>query len=783
VAASAAAQVVDSSVSTIVPRAAALDEDFKKLPGKIYELVASATLNKELLEVKTRLSAHKVKLGELKASGLYSFDKISELRTSVKESQQNVDKIQQKITNRIKEIEQLRQAWEANKSSWSALQKSQNSDSEAVKTIFKEIDQKLNKALKMLDGVESPLVQLQKGASETAAEFQDLTKEIDNNIAAMRKDLFRKSRPAMFTPSFVKQFDKSLWEEFWIGVASLNLPDSRFYSSQGWVLSLQLLGILLFIWLFSTINLEKARQISLDFLIERKFSAALFAGIALFYPLFEDLPNIARVFLWTLMCVGGARVLASVVQTPWRRRLIYLLSALFLFSQFAYLVNLPSPIYRIYVALVGLLGAIVCFWRVRLSKDPEMTLPFVIAAKIGGLTMLVIFVAQAAGFAGLGNHLLEVAIKTVFFLLSAWIIAVILRGIAEALLDNVYVKRSQIFKKHSSHIIKRVKFVINIVAIYLTLAGLMPIWGLQDSFAESAYNIMALGFYLQGERITIGVMVTAIALLYLSIFASWMVQRILDEEVYPRKRVESGVGISINRLIHYAFVTIGAVIAMSTIGIGLQSLAVLMGAFGIGIGFGLQNIVNNFASGLILLFERSIKVGDVVQVAGIWGKIKNLGLRATVVETFDHSELIVPNSDLVSTTVTNWTLSDRQIRIILKVGVAYGSDVKLVTSILHSVARENPFVMKFPEPSVLFMGFGNSSLDFELRVFVSDIDNMLSLRSEINQEIDRQFREHNVEIPFPQNDLHIRTMDEPFKESIRQLTGKTIADPDQPSAD
>ncbi len=287
---------------------------------------------------------------------------------------------------------------------------------------------------------------------------------------------------------------------------------------------------------------------------------------------------------------------------------------------------------------------------------------------------------------------------------------------------------------------------------------------------------------MQGERITIGVIVTAIALLYLSLFASWLVQRILDEEVYPRKKVDQGVGISVNRLIHYAFVIIGAVIAMSTIGIGLQSLAVLMGAFGIGIGFGLQNIVNNFASGLILLFERSIKVGAVVQISGSWGKIKNLGLRATVVETFDHAELIVPNSDLVSTTVTNWTLSDRQIRIILKVGVAYGSDVKLVTSILHSVARENPFVMKFPEPSVLFMGFGSSSLDFEMRVFVSDIDNMLSLRSEMNREIDRQFREHNVEIPFPQSDLHIRTMDEPFKESIMQLTRKTIADT-EPSAE
>ncbi|PKL47493.1 MAG: hypothetical protein CVV42_12890 [Candidatus Riflebacteria bacterium HGW-Riflebacteria-2] len=298
---------------------------------------------------------------------------------------------------------------------------------------------------------------------------------------------------------------------------------------------------------------------------------------------------------------------------------------------------------------------------------------------------------------------------------------------------------------------------------------MLYVWGLFDNSSHAATAILALGVSFQGVNLTIGLLVSAIVALYLALFASWLIQTILNEEVYPRKKVDRGVGISINRLISYAFVVVGISMAFSTLGIGMQNLTVIIGALGVGIGFGLQNIVNNFASGLILLFERSIKVGDVVQINGEWGLIKNLGLRATVVETFDRSELIVPNSDLVSATVTNWTLTDRQVRLIIPVGVAYGSDVDLVTRLLLQITEENPVVMKFPAPIVLFLNFGASSLDFELRCWVADIDKRLTIKDEINREIDRLFREHNIEIPFSQHDLHIRSIDTPARAALSEI--------------
>ncbi|EFK11702.1 Potassium efflux system KefA family protein [delta proteobacterium NaphS2] len=204
----------------------------------------------------------------------------------------------------------------------------------------------------------------------------------------------------------------------------------------------------------------------------------------------------------------------------------------------------------------------------------------------------------------------------------------------------------------------------------------------------------------------------------------------------------------------------GFLMALVAVGFDFTKLTIILSALGIGVGFGLQNIVNNLVSGLILLFERPVRVGDSIEVNGKWAEIKKIGLRATSVRTFDQADVIIPNSDLVSSQVINWTLSNRRVRLIIPVGVAYGSDVSLVMETLVASARENSKIAVSPSPQVLFLNFGESSLDFELRVWVLDADNRLAVSSELHQEIDRRFREAKIEISFPQRDLHLRSLDE-----------------------
>ncbi len=230
-----------------------------------------------------------------------------------------------------------------------------------------------------------------------------------------------------------------------------------------------------------------------------------------------------------------------------------------------------------------------------------------------------------------------------------------------------------------------------------------------------------------------------------------------------------------SRLIHYCFILVGFLLAVTALGFTLTNLTILGGAIGVGIGFGLQAIVNNFASGIILLFERPIKVDDMIQVGDLPCKVKKIGLRATVVQSLDDAEIVVPNSDLITTQVTNWTLSARRMRLRIPVGVAYGSDVPLVMKILMECAEENKSVLRNPAPRVLFLTFGESSLDFELRIWIGDFANRRLVQSELNQEIDRRFRSAEIEIPFPQRDLHLRSIDESAASTLESPMGEQLS--------
>jgi potassium efflux system protein len=199
----------------------------------------------------------------------------------------------------------------------------------------------------------------------------------------------------------------------------------------------------------------------------------------------------------------------------------------------------------------------------------------------------------------------------------------------------------------------------------------------------------------------------------------------------------------------------GLAAAVSTAGVELNKFPVITGALGVGVGFGLQNIVNNFASGLVLLFERPIRIDDVVEVAGLVGTVKRIGARSSIINTGQGAEVIVPNSNLLSNQVINWTLSSPRRRAEILVGVAYGSDPEAILKLLTSVAAENSNVMTDPAPVAYFLGFGDSALNFELRFWSASQDTWFQLKSDVAIGVARVLRQANIEIPFPQRDLHL----------------------------
>jgi small-conductance mechanosensitive channel len=232
-----------------------------------------------------------------------------------------------------------------------------------------------------------------------------------------------------------------------------------------------------------------------------------------------------------------------------------------------------------------------------------------------------------------------------------------------------------------------------------------------------------------------------------------VIMRVFDKTDFP-EALEYGIA----RILGYIFLVIGFYMAFQIVGIDLSSLTIIAGGISVGVGFGLQNIINNFVSGIIIFAEQPIAIGDRVEVSGIAGRVEKISLRSTMVVTSDNITMIVPNADFISQTVTNWSYSDPKVRIRIPIGVAYGTDPQKVKKLLLEVAEEDSRTLKDPKPSVIFRAFGASSLDFELAAWTKEMSTRpTSYISGINFAIDKKFREHDIEIPFPQQDLHIRS--------------------------
>jgi small-conductance mechanosensitive channel len=290
--------------------------------------------------------------------------------------------------------------------------------------------------------------------------------------------------------------------------------------------------------------------------------------------------------------------------------------------------------------------------------------------------------------------------------------------------------------------------------------AVLRIWGLSDASMQQLYEWVFAGFTVGSLHINPARIVFALLTLAILVTASGWFRSRLERKWLPRTRMKRGSREALVTISGYSGIAIAVLVTLAISGVEFTNLAIIAGALSVGIGFGLQNIVNNFVSGLILLFERPIKTGDWVVVGATEGYVKRIRIRSTQIQTFDRADVIVPNSDLVSNQVTNWMLHEPRGRVKVPVSVAYGSDTEKVKEILLDIANNHPSVIKdspqVPNPMVLFLAFGDSSLNFELRCYIDQIDYRLRVLSEMNFAIDKAFREHGIEIPFPQRDLHIR---------------------------
>lgn len=379
-------------------------------------------------------------------------------------------------------------------------------------------------------------------------------------------------------------------------------------------------------------------------------------------------------------------------------------------------------------------------------------------SRLAVLTFAGAIVANIVGIVGLAELLGEGTMLTIFAGFGLYAFSLVLMGLLQLLLQSPLGRKVRAFRRNPEMVHQRVEKTVNVLFVVFWLVLVSIFFNLWDPLRDLVVSVFSASLSIGQFQISLGDIVAFIVALWLGTQLSRFIRFILQEDVFTRVRLPRGVPATISMMVNYGIITIAFLIALAVAGFDLSRFAIIAGALSVGIGFGLQNVVNNFVSGLILAFERPIQVGDSVEVGALMGRVNRIGIRSSVVRTFDGSEVIVPNADFISKEVINWTLSDVTRRLIVPVGVAYGTNPHQVMDLLVKVAGSHSEVLQEPEPYALFTEFGDSSLNFELRAWC-DFNEGLRVRTELNLAIHDALKEAGIEIPFPQRDLHLRSVD------------------------
>jgi small-conductance mechanosensitive channel len=751
-------------LTEIIPLSANLAGHFSHLKNSLQQGGDFSAIKAEYAAIGADLKTLTDEFDQFKETGDYSYSKIFVLRQAIAAKKSRLESIDKPLIIEIRRVYGWKTEWLSKKEHWEAWQSSllKNQPPEQLKRVFSKALGTIDTGLELVMQRLENMLALQAKGGDIAGRIDALDADLRIVFLGVRQEYLFSKAPSLVSFEYLSQLRSQVWFLSPIDTRLFSWPGVHFFSQHGWKFLFQVCFFLVVIGFIHRNRVALKASEHWKFLADRPVSSALFVTIltlAMFLAYSSYLVDLR--FAYTVFGgVACVRLLGLMMDRSWKKQAAYGVMIVHIVSVVLLALGISLPISRLYIFLVSLM-ALYCIkrWIKKCSARNESGL-YLWLLRMAGALFVVIIIAELWGSAGIAGFLFRSSFQSMAIILPYILFMYIIYGGLHWVFHSSIVWRVKLLRNDADFHVQRFGFLFAAAIVgFVMLPAILMAWGLYDNLPEATAGFYSQGLSLGSLRVSLGLFAALAGTFYGVFLTSRILPKVLLDEVVSGRKLARGVQRSIGQLIRYFTVFVGFVLTFIILGYDFTKITIILSALGVGIGFGLQGVVNNFVSGLILLFERPLTEGDTIMIGDTWANIKKIGLRATIVRTFDEADLIIPNADLINNQVINWTLTNRQVRLRVPVGVAYGSDVPLVVETILECAKEHQEVLKSPAPEVLFMNFGDSSLNFELRVWIQEIDRMFRVKSALYHEIERRFRKLNIVIPFPQRDLHLRGYD------------------------
>lgn len=610
---------------------------------------------------------------------------------------------------------------------------------------------------------------LQNSLADQYVESEVISQKVEKQYISGKRELLNQNAPAFWELDFSVRGISSLFgsvldifDSFMDAMDLLYLKNAGGFPVSLIYFILLLLFLIYVIKYSRTLTIEDARLRRVMLMFGVPVSTISFLIFIQIIFTYQDIPRILLNIIRILALFPMVRIVARLVDPAYKKSL-YIISFLVVLQQIKITVGSGTSLERLLLTVIIILS-LMMFNLLKFDKGikqgTNVFTPIVIKT-INLLTILFAFafIADVFGYVMLSLTIVNGILNSLFSLTIYYVLALLVEGIFLILIHTDFARKSNIIRHHSELVMQKTHKIIKAIFYIFAIASVLRSFGLLIIAVNFLEELFSNNFTVGTFSLKLGTIVLFFFSIWFAVSIARSIRFILETDILVRMNLKRGVAGAVSSMTLYAITGFGIVFAIMSSGIDLNSFSLLAGALGVGIGFGLQDVVRNFISGIILIFERPVQIGDAVQVEELSGVIRKIGIRSSVIKTWEGAEVIVPNGNLISNKLINWTFSDHQRRVDITVGVAYGSDVKKVLKLLKDCTKANEDLLIKPEPTVFFKDFGDSALVFELRCWTENFNSWLQIQSSLRVEIEKVLRENGIEIPFPQTDIHIKTVD------------------------